>query len=72
MTLNSPFSNPAAVLWGLAAIGLVALSSEVPLLGQALKVTLLSPLEWVVIVVSPLLTTSWWEVWKLLRWRRNR
>ncbi len=66
-----PLSNPAMLLWGVAAAGLALLSANVPVLSETLKMTPLSAEEWIVAVGAPLLTTSWWEAWKLLRWGKR-
>ena len=63
-------SNPAMVIWGIGAVMLPVLASNVPVLRDTLKMTPLAPQEWAIAVIAPLLTTSWWEAWKLVRWNR--
>jgi len=70
--LQGPRSNPAMALWGLGAVAALALVVGVPGLTETLKSTPLSAQEWLAAFVVPLVTTSWWEVWKLVRWTKGR
>jgi Ca2+-transporting ATPase len=65
------FSNWAMVAWGVGAVALALLSANVPVLSETLKMTPLSLREWVFAVIAPLLTTSWWEIWKLASWGKR-
>ena len=69
---RGPRSNPALAFWGVGAIATLALAVEVPTLTAALKATPLEATDWLMAFIVPLLTTSWWEVWKLARWGRKR
>ncbi|HEX2988984.1 MAG TPA: HAD-IC family P-type ATPase, partial [Chloroflexota bacterium] len=66
-----PLSNPAMVIWGVGALAVALLAANLPILRDALKVTPLAPQEWAFALIALLLTTSWWEVWKLARWERR-
>lgn len=65
-------SNPAMVIWGVGAVALAVLAANVPFLSETLKMTPLSLREWVFAAIAPLVTTSWWEAWKLVRWGRRQ
>ncbi len=62
-----PLSNPAMVMWGVGAVAVAVLAANVPVLRDTLKVTSLTPQEWIFVLIAPLLATSWWEAWKLAR-----
>jgi len=65
-------SNRAMALWGLAAVAMLAMAMNVPLISAALKTTRLNAEDWLVAIVVPLATTSPWEAWKLWQWRAGR
>ncbi len=67
LVLAGPFSNRALDIWAVAAIVVIGVSPSVPILSQSLKVTPLSLREWIIAIMTPIVTTSWWEAWKLLR-----
>ncbi len=62
-------ANGAMLLWGLGAVVTLALVVAVPGLTETLRATPLTPQDWLAAFLVPLVTTSWWEVWKLVRWR---
>lgn len=62
-------SNRGMALWGSAAVVTLALVESVPALWPAVKVTPLSLADWAMAAVAPIVTTSWWEVWRLARLR---
>ena len=62
----------AMLLWGLGAVATLALIVSVPGLTETLKATPLSGQDWLAALAVPLVTTSWWEVWKLARWAREK
>jgi Ca2+-transporting ATPase len=70
LVFRGPYSNVAMVIWGVAAVAVLALVVDVPVLTETLKATPLTGEDWLVALLTPLVTTSWWEAWKLGRWRK--
>lgn len=66
-----PLSNPIMVLWGVGAVVLVSLASSMPVLRETLKMAPLNAQDWIMAALAPLVTTGWWEAWKLLRWSKH-
>ncbi len=64
-------SNRAMLLWVVAAALVAFSAANMPDLSQALKMTSLNVSDWMVALLTPIITTSWWEASKLLAWRRR-
>lgn len=66
-----PLSNPAMGIWGVGDVVLAALAATLPVLRETLKVSSIAPQERFMVAAALLVTTSWWEAWKLLHWSRG-
>ncbi|CAN5196964.1 cation-translocating P-type ATPase [soil metagenome] len=59
-----PLANRAFVVWALAAVGLLVISTMLPLLRQQFHLAELSARLWWLVLVAALVLPSWWEPWK--------
>jgi Ca2+-transporting ATPase len=62
-------SNKIMVLWGLVAIATLLLATNVAGIASSLRITSLTPTDWVIIVVAAFVSTFWIELVKI--WRRS-
>jgi Ca2+-transporting ATPase len=63
------FSNRLMLIWGGVTVAFLALVTNAPFLQGFLKTTSLVPGQWLLILVSAVVGTTWMEVWKLLTYR---
>ena len=54
------------ILWAIAAIGTLLISTNVPGMAAGLKVTALTLTNWAVVIIAAVAATSWMEIRKIL------
>jgi Ca2+-transporting ATPase len=62
-------SNKIMVLWGLIVVATLILATNVAGISSSLKITSLTPTDWIIVVVAALVSTFWIELVKI--WRRS-
>ncbi|MDT3708463.1 MAG: cation-transporting P-type ATPase [Thiobacillus sp.] len=68
---RSFFSNRAFVVWAVAAIALVVISTSLPMLRERLHLSSLTADMWYLVLGAALILPSWWEPWKWWRARQS-
>lgn len=61
---TNPLANRPFVVWAVAAVGLLVVSTMLPLLRQQFHLAGLSAQLWWLVVIAALVLPSWWEPWK--------
>ena len=61
------FSNKLMLLWAAAAVVTLLVGTNLPFIADALKITTLSSLDWVLVIVASFVATFWMELKKTLQ-----
>jgi len=61
------FSNKVMVAWGIAAIAMLIVVTNVPFLQPLIKTTSLSWMDWLLVIIASFASTFWIDIGKLIR-----